>query len=91
MKRLYILISKDLDPVYGCVQGGHAIAQWLLDGNTSWENEYLIFLYADLDKWELRLSDHTYSKFREPDLDNKLTAIAVESDGKIFKNLQLVR
>ena len=30
-KRLYILIDNSLEPVYGCVQGGHAVAQWLLE------------------------------------------------------------
>ena len=31
-----------------------------------------------------------YSSFREPDLDNALTALAVEDEGKMFKNLKLV-
>ena len=31
MKRLYVLIDQKLDVVYGCVQGGHAVAQWLLE------------------------------------------------------------
>lgn len=26
MKRLYVLIDQKLDAVYGCVQGGHAVA-----------------------------------------------------------------
>ena len=26
----YILIDKNLDPIYGAVQGGHAVAEWLL-------------------------------------------------------------
>jgi hypothetical protein len=34
-KKLYVLISNDLDPIYGCVQGGHAVAQWLLDNKDS--------------------------------------------------------
>ena len=28
--KLYILIDKNLDPIYGSVQGGHAVAEWLL-------------------------------------------------------------
>ena len=53
MKRLYVLIDQKLDAVYGCVQGGHAVAQWLLEHpKQDWNNNYLIYLYADLDKWK---------------------------------------
>lgn len=94
MKRLYVLINENLDPVYGCVQGGHAVAQYLLDNpNQKWNNSYLIYLYADVEKWSYKLSkkQFRFSEFKEPDLDNQLTALAVESDGKIFRNLRLVR
>ena len=80
MKRLYVLIDQKLDVVYGCVQGGHAVAQWLLEHpNQNWNNNYLIYLYADLDKWRVRL-----------DLNNQLTAIALQDDGRMFKKLKLV-
>ena len=79
MKRLYVLIDQKLDVVYGCVQGGHAVAQWLLEHpNQNWNNNYL---YADLDKWRVRL-DLT---------NNQLTAIALQDDGRMFKKLKLVR
>ena len=29
--KLYILIDQNLDPIYGGVQGGHAVAEWLLE------------------------------------------------------------
>lgn len=94
MKRLYVLIDKDLDPVYGCVQGGHAVAQYLIDnqGKDKWSNEYLIYLYADLSIWidKLNAKNLNYSFFKEPDLNNRITAIALENDGKIFKKLNLV-
>lgn len=81
MKRLYVLIDQKLDAVYGCVQGGHAVAQWLLEHpNQDWNNSYLIYLYADLDKWRVRL-DLT---------NNQLTAIALQDDGRMFKKLKLV-
>lgn len=93
--RLYVLIDKNLDPVYGCVQGGHAVAQWLIDhkdDERKWNNNYLIYLYADLEKWAFKLDGiKNVSYWREPDLDNKLTSIAVETDGKIFKHLKLVK
>lgn len=74
-----LLIDQKLDAVYGCVQGGHAVAQWLLEHpNQEWNNSYLIYLYADLDKWKVRLDlvNKDYSSFYEPDLGNQLTAIA---------------
>ena len=93
MKRLYVLINKDLDPVYGCVQGGHAVAQWLLEHpQQSWNNSYLIYLKCNIFSMKRRLMklQRDFSEFKEPDLNNALTAIAIEDSGKLFKNLKLV-
>ncbi len=56
-RRLYVLVDKNLDPVYACVQGSHAVAQFLIENiqQRKWNNEYLIFLYADVEKWLRRL------------------------------------
>ena len=82
--KLYILIDKNLDPIYGAVQGGHAAIQWLIEhGQDKWSNEYLIYLSVDINKWKqlLDLTESLYSEFHEPDLDNQLTSIAIlESD-----------
>lgn len=90
-RRLYVLISNKLEPIYGCVQGGHAVAQWLLDNKDSqtWNNQYLIYLSADIEKWKLKLEikEISFSYFKEPDLDNELTAIAVETSSEIFQKL----
>lgn len=34
--------------------------------------------------------NNNYSSFYEPDLDNQLTAIALQDDGRMFKKLKLV-
>lgn len=89
-----MLVSKRLNPVYACVQGGHAVAQYLLDNpQQQWNNQFLIYLYADVEKWKykLRTKHKTYSAFYEPDLGNTLTAIAVEDTGEMFKSLKLVQ
>ncbi len=95
---LYVLIDKDLDPIYGAVQGGHAVAKWLIYQNKivfnkfacedqvkwEWNNDYLIYLRVDINKWLsylIKEDCQTFEKFHEPDLDNKCTAIAVYENG----------
>ncbi len=92
-RRLYVIIDESLQPVYGCVQGGHAVAQYLLEfGQESWENEYLIYLYGDTEYWKyvLTMRGMKFAEFHEPDLDDKLTALAVVNDGNLFKKLEKV-
>ena len=107
--KLYILIDKNLDPIYGAVQGGHAVAQWMLDNWQTkrnkdfnedepiweWNNDYLIYLSVDIEKWKELLWRFDPSKFKwtwfdEPDLGNKTTAIAIYANdfpGFIKKDL----
>ena len=90
--KLYVLIDESLDTVYGCVQGGHAVAQWLIEHNQGWRNEYLIYLSADVNKWKNKLSvlGINYTEFKEPDLDNKTTSLAILGHDRLFKKLKLV-
>lgn len=92
--RLYVLVSEELDSLpYKAVQAGHASVQWVLDNKSSltWENEYLIWLQADnLAFWQekLNLLDIPFTKFDEPDLDHMTTAIAINHNGNLFRNLK---
>jgi len=105
MKRLYILTRNDLGIAYQAVQGAHAVAQFCLDyPDNEWKNGYLIFLAVenedDLKRWYNELSNENYylpdkkkvlmSTFYEPDLDNELTAVAVYTTGRKFKNLDIM-
>ena len=98
MKKLYVLVRKDLTCSSSAVQAGHAVAQWMLrHGHTKmWENETLIYLGIDteeeLERWQqkLDLKNIECVVFREPDLDEQKTAIACLHDGKIFSNLKLL-
>lgn len=93
-KRLYVLINQDLDPIYGCVQGGHVVAEWLLKHpNQDWNNNYLIYVKADIPKWKDKLDvlEVDYTEFNEPDLNNQTTALAVLNNDKLFKKLRLIK
>lgn len=91
--RLYVIIDESLEPVYGCVQGGHAVAQYLLENpNSRWKNNYLIYLKSDIMKMMNKLDCYgiSYTIFKEPDLNNKITAIAVLDNREMFKKLKLI-
>ena len=89
--KLYILTDKTLDPIYAAVQGGHAVAEWLLenwqimkngDPDWDWKNDYLIYLSVDINEWYEKLvrfdpNHFKWTYFIEPDLENKMTAIAI--------------
>jgi len=52
----------------------------------------LIYLSADVRKWKSRLDvmDIDYSEFKEPDLNDKTTALAVHGHDNIFSSLHIV-
>ena len=97
MKKLYVLQRKDLPISYQAVQAGHAVAEFLLYGpETEWDNGTLIYLGVndekDLIKWSEKLSmkQINFVIFREPDIGNQITSLAVVCDDKIFRNLKLL-
>lgn len=86
--KLFVLIDKSLEPIYGGVQGGHAVAKWLIDHpEREWNNDYLIYLSCNLDEAKLKLDmlNIDYSAFKEPDLNGKVTAIAVHKHDRLFR------
>ena len=99
--KLYVLVSNKLNPIYGAVQGGHAIAQFLIEHpNSEWQNHTVVYLSCDIDnivrkiqnKFTGKFNCKEISFFNEPDLDNELTAIAAyKIPQKYVKNLKLLK
>lgn len=98
-EKLFVLIRRDLSVQQQAVQAGHAVAEFLLRGpKSSWHNGTLVYLSVPdqerLRRWEDKLCDLEipYTLFREPDLGNEITALAVTTQReKIFKSLQLAK
>ena len=91
--KLYVLIDANLPLAYQGVQGGHAVAQWLLENpGQTWNNSTLVYLKANLSKeiYNLDLKRIDYTKFQEPDLNNQVTAIALQAHDKLFSGLKLI-
>lgn len=80
MLKLYVLIRKDLKPCHQAVQGGHALAQFLLDHKSGWKNGTLIYLGVrdekELRKIYAKLPCKKKSAFEEPFWQNQMTAVA---------------
>ena len=79
MKKLFVLIAKQYDPSYRAVQAGHAVAEYLLK-NGEWKNETLVYVLSEdieLDYQVLTEMGFDLYPFREPDVGNQITAIAV--------------
>lgn len=91
--KLYVLCSDKLDPVYACVQGGHAVAEYMIDNHVElhdwisdknlkncWTNNTIVYVYCDIKELIHLLSKECYipfSEWREPDYNNEITAIAI--------------
>jgi hypothetical protein len=87
MEKLYVLVRKDLSKSQQAVQGGHAVAEYLLrDRSSFWDNGTLVYLAVDdeedLKSWGeiFHIMYAEYAEFREPDINNELTAIAALLD-----------
>lgn len=82
--KMYILIRDDLSKSQQAVQGGHALAAFMLsypDLASEWNNKTIVYLKTDfetLTRYEqlLPLADLNIASFREPDIGDELTALA---------------
>ncbi len=99
--KLYVLVSNKLNPIYGAVQGGHAIAQFLLEHpDSEWQNHTVVYLSCDIEHMKRKIQNmftgefncKEISFFYEPDLGNELTAIAVyKIPQKYVRRLKLLK
>lgn len=102
---MYVVVRQDLHQDYQSVQAGHAAIQFQHDHPKiakEWhdKSKYLVYLSA---RDEEHLKDLIYksqvrnikiSVFREPDIDNQITAVAFEpSDAsrRLLSNLPLAK
>lgn len=95
--KLYVLVrKKDLNHSQRAVQAGHAVAEFLLKSSSNWKNTTLIYLGVkgehQLKNWINKLSRQNIEciPWREPDMNNEITAIATIADSELFKNLNLL-
>ena len=97
MKKLYVLVRKDLSINQRAVQAGHAVAEYILRGpKTLWDNGTLVYLGVrnknELEYWTEKLDRKSikWVGFKEPDVGNELTAISVAGNDKVFRKLNLL-
>lgn len=94
--KMYVLVRKDMSKSYQAVQAGHALASYLIEhGQGAWDNT-LVYLSVpnedDLQNWKhtLQTKDIKYTVFKEPDIGNQYTALAVLGNGNLFEGLRLM-
>lgn len=94
---MYVLVRNDLTPSQQAVQAGHALAEYCLrcPEAKDWNNHTLIYLSTTkenlqmlCEKYQQRLK-HVVA-FREPDINNELTAIAFLEPIPEVKKLKLL-
>ena len=79
------------------MQAGHALAEFLLRGPSSdWNNGTLVCLgvsgLKQLEnlKFKFDCEDIRYKEFREPDMNNQITAIATDQPNKYVERLNCI-
>lgn len=94
--KMFVVIRKDIPKIHQAVQGGHALAEYLLHEQTSWTNGTLIYLGIKGPNQLENLKDKfdregiPYREFREPDIDNQITSIATDMENRHIKKLNLL-
>lgn len=94
MKRLYVLVRRDLPRSVQAVQAAHAVAQYVYDFRNTVELEWgkygptIAMLAVDnraaLDNWQKRLASRgQVAVFREPDLADQPTALAFYGEKQV--------
>jgi len=92
-KKMYVVVRKDLAPIYKMVQGSHALVEFSKKypkDYKNWDNGYLIFLEVPSYRELRNLSDNLwkysvpFAYFQEPDLDNQQTALCLLEDHKCW-------
>ena len=87
--KLLVITRRDISPGYQAVQSAHAAIEFQHEHPeiaTKWntESKYLVFLSVPDEQSLIKLLKKaqmrglTYSIFKEPDIDNQVTAIALE-------------
>lgn len=97
MKKLYVIVRKDLSKSQQAVQGGHALAEYVLQNrDTVWDNGTLVYL-GIRDEGELKDLTNAleydricHTIFREPDIGDEITAIASLGNNEHFKRMSLI-
>jgi len=96
--KMYLLVRKDLEQTYRCVQATHALVlffQRYPELFNEWNNGYLIFLGVQnlkaLRVWAEKLSyvGKSFACYKELDLDEQMTAIACYDTGEVFSKLKV--
>ena len=94
---MFVIVRKDLTDSQRAVQGGHALAEFLLHGpSTNWSNGTLIYLgvkgLKQLHTLKRKFDNEhiSYSMFVEPDMNNEITALATDIENKHLKKLNLL-
>jgi hypothetical protein len=95
--KLYVIVRKDLTIAQRAVQAGHAVAEFCLHSPFSrWTNGTLIYLGVkglyQLEKLKYKLEEQgtRVIEFREPDLNNQITAIATDQESELLERLNLL-
>ncbi len=101
--KLYVFVRSDMSRSQMAVQAGHAVASWCRreahrcpDTDWSWGNgdilggSTLVYLRATPEILESFLTDERAVPFREPDMANEVTAVAILAPPGSFPGFRLV-